>query len=107
MSLDQIFQYILIESNNQPIQPEQFQAFLNTINEHSIKHDFAQMIHHAEISLKKFSINNTEYTGIFIPFHKERFEDLTALNWYLKTLCAKHNLIVFQMIMPDGSFVGQ
>ena len=106
MPHEQIFQYVLISSNNQPISQNQFQQFFNSINEHSEKHDFAQMIHLSDISLKKLTIKNIEYSGIFIPFHKDRFEDLTALNWYLKTLCSKYNLVVFQLIMPDGSLVG-
>jgi hypothetical protein len=106
MANDQIFQYVLISVNHQPIQQTQFQQFSKAVSDHSEKHDFAQMISQSEIILKKFSIQNIEYDGIFIPFQKERFEDLTALNWYLKTLTAKYNLIMFQLIMPDGSFIG-
>ena len=106
MPQDQIFQYVLISIDSSPIQEQQFQQFSNAVAEHSLKHDFAQMIHKQDIFIKKFEVKKIEYTGIFVPFQKERFEDLTALNWYLKTLSAKNSLMMFQLVMPDGSIMG-
>lgn len=102
----QILTYILIATDNKPISEKQFELFIKDITKHAEKHDFAQMIQLSEICIGNFTVKNIEYEGIFIPFHKDRFEDLTTLNWYLKTQSAKHHLMMFQLKMPDGSFIG-
>lgn len=102
----QKFKYIIINNSNSKITLQQYENILNDILKHNEKHDFAQMIFKKEIKLEDIKIQDISYHAISIPFQKERFEDLTALNWYIKTLCQKHQLKLFQLMLPDGSLIG-
>lgn len=106
MKPNDIFNYILISNDQVEINESQFNLFLTELKNHAYKHDFAQMVIIDNITMKPFVFQNKEYKALFVPFRKERFEDFTAFNWYLKTLSAKNNLKVFQLIMPDGSIMG-
>ncbi len=103
---NEIFNYVLVPIADVEVTGSQFDLFLAELKEHASKHDFAQMVFIENITLKNFELQSIKYKALFIPFHKERFEDFTAFNWYLKTLAAKYKLKVFQLIMPDGSIMG-
>lgn len=106
MQPNEIFNYVLVPIDKDEVSFSQFNLFLTELKEHASKHDFAQMVFIDKIVLKPFELQNKKYKALFIPFHKERFEDFTAFNWYLKTLSTKYKLQVFQLIMPDGSIMG-
>lgn len=103
---NEIFNYVLVPVDHAEVTDSQFSLFLTELKDHANKHDFAQMVFIENIALKIFEFQNIKYKALFIPFHKERFEDFTAFNWYLKTLSAKYKMKVFQLIMPDGSIMG-
>ncbi len=99
------FGYILIPDEGGFIPHQRFMKLLESISQHSIKHDFANMLIKKRICIRLFSIEEEDVIGIYLPFQHNTFNDLTALNWYVKTQSAKQGFQIYQMILPNGEIL--
>lgn len=106
MNIDhEVFAYILIPDEGGNIPHQRFIQLIDSISNHSQKHDFANMVIKSRICIRTFKIKDENLVAIYLPFQRETFNDQTTLNWYVKTQAAKHGFKVVQMILPNGELL--
>jgi hypothetical protein len=80
-------------------------ALLRRIQEHAQKHDFAQRLHVEEVTYEEVEYNGRKMLSLIIPFHKECFQELAAINHYMNIRAREAGLKITNLILPDGSCI--
>ncbi len=99
-----VFSYSLVAEDERTLEARG-EELLGLIREHAAKHDFAQRIHVDDVCVDVQEVDNERKAILLLPFHKEYFPELAALNRYIFAQAHKVGLQVVGLVLPDSSCI--